>query len=143
MPSQPHAETLNTSPMSSRAPTHDVLLSQSSLVSSRAQSRDLLSHNTPPLSSRAQSRDLLLVNKTEAPNSVSCLRVFCVRFALSPVFSLPKRFFRLLLATLREIGDENAYHRHLTAHGLQHSGTEWRRFCDERWLAASKRAKCC
>jgi hypothetical protein len=31
----------------------------------------------------------------------------------------------------------------LAAHGLVHSGPEWRRFCDERWLAASKRAKCC
>lgn len=54
-----------------------------------------------------------------------------------------KRFFQLLLGLLREIGDENAYHRHLAIHGLQHSGAEWRKFCDERWLAASKRAKCC
>ena len=105
------------------------------LVSSRAQSRDLLLPNTPLLSSRAQSRDLLLVKKSEAPNSVSCL--------LTSVFSPVKRFFQLLLALLREIGDENAYHRHLAAHGLEHSGPEWRRFCDERWLAASKRAKCC
>jgi hypothetical protein len=86
-------------------------------------------------SSQAQSRDLLSPNKTEAPNSVSGL--------LYPVFSPLKRFFQLLLALLREIGDENAYHRHLAAHGLVHSGPEWRRFCDERWLAASKRAKCC
>ena len=91
--------------------------------------------DSPVLSSRAKSRDLLLSRKTEGPNSVSCLR--------SSVFSPLKRFFELFVCLLREIGDENAYHRHLAIHGLQHSGTEWRRFCDERWLAASKRAKCC
>jgi hypothetical protein len=102
--------------------------SENRLLSSRAR---LLSSQTRQLSSRAKSRDLLLSRKSEGPNSISWL--------LSPVFS----FFRLFLGLLREIGDENAYHRHLAIHGLQHSGTEWRRFCDERWLAASKRAKCC
>ncbi|MEQ1887070.1 MAG: hypothetical protein ABL967_18555 [Bryobacteraceae bacterium] len=53
------------------------------------------------------------------------------------------QFFSLVLATLREIGDENAYQRHLTAHGAQHSAQEWRRFCDERWQAKSKRGRCC
>jgi hypothetical protein len=52
-------------------------------------------------------------------------------------------FFRLVLATLREIGDENAYQRHLVIHGVPHSAKEWRKFCDERWLASSKRARCC
>ena len=33
-----------------------------------------------------------------------------------------KTFFRLLLGLLREIGDENAYARHLKAHGREHSG---------------------
>ena len=106
-------------------------------LSSRAKARDLLSHNTPLLSSRAQSRDLLLIKK--GPQHI----IHSVSWLLTPVFSLAKRFFHLLLALLREIGDENAYHRHLAAHGLEHSGAEWRRFCDERWLAASKRAKCC
>ena len=58
-------------------------------------------------------------------------------------FRAVRRFGQLLIGLLREIADENAYHRHLAIHGLQHSGAEWRRFCDERWLAASKRAKCC
>jgi len=59
------------------------------------------------------------------------------------VRSASRHFFGLVLATLREIGDENAYQRHLLAHGVPHSAKEWRRFCDERWLANSKRARCC
>lgn len=54
-----------------------------------------------------------------------------------------RRFGRLVLALLREIGDENAYQRHLAAHGRQHSGPEWRRFCEERLRAKYARAKCC
>ena len=54
-----------------------------------------------------------------------------------------KRFFSLVMQFLKEIGDENAYQRHLIAHGVTHSGAEWRRFCDERWLASSRRARCC
>ncbi len=53
------------------------------------------------------------------------------------------KFFRLLLATLREIGDENAYQRHLKMHNRIHSGAEWRLFCDERMRAKYARAKCC
>jgi len=56
---------------------------------------------------------------------------------------LLRRIGRLLLATLREIGDENAYQRHLAAHNRQHSGPEWRRFSDERHRAKYARAKCC
>ena len=52
-----------------------------------------------------------------------------------------RRFGRLVLALLREIGDENAYQRHL-ARGRQHS-PEWRRFCEERLRAKYARAKCC
>ena len=54
-----------------------------------------------------------------------------------------RSFGRLLLAMLREIGDENAYQRHLTAHGRVHSGAEWRRFSEERMRAKYARAKCC
>jgi hypothetical protein len=57
--------------------------------------------------------------------------------------TLLRRVGRLLLATLREIGDENAYRRHLAAHGRQHSGPEWRRFSEERFRAKYARAKCC
>ncbi len=53
------------------------------------------------------------------------------------------KFFRFVLDLLREIGDENAYSRHLRIRGLQHSGKEWRLFCDERLRAKYARAKCC
>ena len=39
-----------------------------------------------------------------------------------------KRFGSLILALLRELADENAYQRHLAAHGRAHSAEEWRRF---------------
>jgi hypothetical protein len=54
-----------------------------------------------------------------------------------------RRFGRLVLALLREIADENAYRRHLAAHGREHSGVEWRRFSEERLRAKYARAKCC
>lgn len=54
-----------------------------------------------------------------------------------------KGFFRGLLALLKEIGDENAYERHLQAHGREHSAEEWRRFSDERMRGKYSRAKCC
>ena len=54
-----------------------------------------------------------------------------------------KRFFRLLLGLLREIGDENAYARHLKAHAAKHSPEEWRRFSEERFRCKYSRAKCC
>ena len=47
------------------------------------------------------------------------------------------------MGILREIGDENAYERHLRAHGRAHSGEEWRRFSEERLQAKYQRAKCC
>jgi hypothetical protein len=50
---------------------------------------------------------------------------------------------RLLLRVLRELADENAYARHLRAHGREHSGHEWRRFCDAHLHAKYQRAKCC
>ncbi|HEX3744026.1 MAG TPA: hypothetical protein VHW09_08845 [Bryobacteraceae bacterium] len=54
-----------------------------------------------------------------------------------------RQFGRLLLGLLREIGDENAYARHLAAHGRTHSGAEWRRFSEERMRAKYARPKCC
>jgi hypothetical protein len=54
-----------------------------------------------------------------------------------------KRVFQFLLALAREIGDENAYQRHLTAHGVLPSAGEWRRFSDERLRRKYMRAKCC
>ena len=57
------------------------------------------------------------------------------------------RFLKQLAAAIRgivdEISDQSAYRRHLEAHGVRHSADEWRKFCDQRWEAASRRAKCC
>jgi hypothetical protein len=53
------------------------------------------------------------------------------------------RLFRLAMALLRELADENAYQRHLTAHGRCHSGEEWRRFSEQRLRDKYSRAKCC
>jgi len=56
-------------------------------------------------------------------------------------------FFRSVLSVLSgiiaEISDQNAYHRHLEAHGTVHSPDEWRRFQDEHAAANSRRARCC
>ena len=54
-----------------------------------------------------------------------------------------RRFGRLLMALLRELADENAYRRHLAAHGRAHSGAEWKRFSEERLRARYTRPKCC
>ena len=53
------------------------------------------------------------------------------------------RLLRLAMALLRELADENAYQRHLTAHGRIHSGAEWRRFSEQHLRAKYARAKCC
>ncbi|MCL4402425.1 MAG: YbdD/YjiX family protein [Acidobacteria bacterium] len=49
----------------------------------------------------------------------------------------------LLRSLLKELADENAYERHLAAHGRTHSPEEWRRFSDERLGARFTRPKCC
>jgi len=54
-----------------------------------------------------------------------------------------KRIGRLILALLRELADENAYRRHLQAHGREHSAEEWRRFSEERLRSKYAQAKCC
>lgn len=48
-----------------------------------------------------------------------------------------------IIELLRELGDQNAYARHLVACGREHSGAEWRRFTDERFRAKYQRPKCC
>lgn len=50
---------------------------------------------------------------------------------------------RTLLGLLRELADENAYQRHLNAHGRAHSPEEWRRFLEERLRAKYTQPKCC
>ncbi len=54
-----------------------------------------------------------------------------------------KRFFEILRGILDELSDQNAYRRHLLAHGVEHSAEEWRKFSDERYQGKSKRARCC
>jgi hypothetical protein len=54
-----------------------------------------------------------------------------------------RSFGVLLLALLREIADEGAYRRHLSALGREHSTEEWRRFSERRLLAKYARPKCC
>lgn len=54
-----------------------------------------------------------------------------------------RRFFAFVLYLFREIGDENAYRRHLAAHGLTHSGEQWRVFFDAKAKNKYQRAKCC
>jgi hypothetical protein len=51
--------------------------------------------------------------------------------------------FRVLLALLREIGDENAYHRYLASRGLAPSRENWRVFSEARMCAKYRKAKCC
>lgn len=56
-------------------------------------------------------------------------------------------FFRavwhVFSGVLAELSDQNAYRRHLAAHGAVHSPDEWRRFQDEHAAANSRRARCC
>ncbi len=49
----------------------------------------------------------------------------------------------VLRGLLNELSDQNAYARHLAAHGASHSPAEWRRFSDKRLKAKYERAKCC
>jgi hypothetical protein len=53
------------------------------------------------------------------------------------------RLLKLLLEIAREIGDQNAYARHLKVHGKTHSGREWRQFADARFKRKYQNAKCC
>jgi hypothetical protein len=53
------------------------------------------------------------------------------------------KLLSILLRILKEIGDQNAYARHLAAHKTVDSGEEWRRFSDERFRAKYQNAKCC
>jgi hypothetical protein len=49
----------------------------------------------------------------------------------------------IIVGILRELADENAYSRHLAAHGRTHSPDEWKRFSDERFRSKYSCAKCC
>ncbi len=48
-----------------------------------------------------------------------------------------------ILGLLREIGDENAYRRHLAVRNREHSAAEWRAFSERRLRTKYIRPKCC
>ena len=50
---------------------------------------------------------------------------------------------RWLVAFARELSDEAAYRRHLSAAGLEPSREEWQRFTDRRHRRKYQNAKCC
>jgi hypothetical protein len=54
-----------------------------------------------------------------------------------------KAVAQIISGIVAEISDQNAYRRHLAAHGTVHSPDEWRRFQDENAAANSRRARCC
>jgi heme oxygenase len=54
-----------------------------------------------------------------------------------------RAFCRLAKELARELSDENAYRRHLAAHGRAHSAKEWREFSEQRLRAKYLRPKCC
>ena len=54
-----------------------------------------------------------------------------------------RKFLQILRGVLDELTDQNAYRRHLLAHGATHSAEEWRKFSDLRYKAKSTRARCC
>ncbi len=54
-----------------------------------------------------------------------------------------RSFFRLLLATLREIFDENAYQRFLLRTGSPASIQSYRAFMDERETSMARKPRCC
>ncbi len=54
-----------------------------------------------------------------------------------------RAFGRIVMGILRELSDQNAYERHLRAHGRAHSREEWIRFSEEHLRAKYFRAKCC
>jgi len=54
-----------------------------------------------------------------------------------------RSFFKVLIATLREIFDENAYERFLIRTGEAASTTSYREFQREREAGMATRPKCC
>jgi len=54
-----------------------------------------------------------------------------------------RSFFRLLLATLREIFDENAYQHFLLRTGSTASAESYRAFMQERETGMATRPRCC
>jgi len=60
-----------------------------------------------------------------------------------PLFSNLKRALTLARATLREIFDEAAYDRFLSAHHLSNSAEAYAHFLRDRRAAVERRPRCC
>jgi hypothetical protein len=54
-----------------------------------------------------------------------------------------RRWLEILRGIVEELTDQRAYRRYLAWHGVEHSGTAWRSFSDERWAAKERRGRCC
>jgi len=54
-----------------------------------------------------------------------------------------REFVRIVTGVVAELSDQNAYLRHLEAHGAVHSPEQWRRFQDEHSATQSRRPRCC
>ena len=65
------------------------------------------------------------------------------RVAQACRLALVSQLARFTLELLRELSDERAYQRHLSAYERVHSAAEWRKFSDHRLKAKYSRAKCC
>ena len=69
--------------------------------------------------------------------------VCSVMFGRRVMSAFFKAVAQIISGIVAEISDQNAYRRHLAAHGTVHSPEEWRRFQDEHSAANSRRARCC
>jgi len=63
--------------------------------------------------------------------------------AIQSVASAANRVLQLIMATLREIFDENAYARFLVRHSLQPSRAAYNEFLRENSRARERRPRCC
>ena len=54
-----------------------------------------------------------------------------------------REIVRILRGLIGELSDQNAYQRHLAAHGATHSPEEWRNFQDQRWAVKGRQGRCC
>ena len=49
----------------------------------------------------------------------------------------------IVAGILRELGDQNAYARHLKSRGAVHSAEEWKHFTEHRFRTKFSQGKCC
>lgn len=85
-------------------------------------------------------------NSTEPPSAASRMKRISWRAVqmgrkVSMTYALP--FFQVLLASLREIFDENSYQRFLDRTGQTASVQSYREFQREREVGVATRPRCC